>query len=87
MTLLVDAHTYGRALRAAKIRGNLGYRDIENVLHISKRQFHRYCQGRELIPDDLLIKIFDAGLSFLSFRYRVCPFPHEVRTHQQKTTK
>lgn len=84
MTVLVDARNHGIALHAAQKATQISTAEIIKILRITKSDWGRYRRGTLPIPQEVLIRLFDAGLSLLSFRYRVCPTVRDIRRSRRK---
>ncbi len=72
MVTLVDSKYFGRAMRNARRHNCLGADDVAKMFSISVRQLHKYEQGKEVIPDNILQSIFYHGFCLLRCR-RVPP--------------
>ncbi len=84
MTVLIDARNHGIALQAAQKSLHLRTAEILEILRVSKSDWRRYCRGVLLVPQEVLIRLFSAGLAMLSFRYRVCPTVKDIRRGRRK---
>ncbi len=73
MTLLIDARTYGKCLKAGQAHAQVPNEEVAKILRISKAEWRQYYRESAPIPPDILIRIIDAGLSFMAFRYRNSP--------------
>ncbi len=73
MVTLIDARKYGKCFQGGQKHAGLSNENTARLLHISKAEWRAYCRGSIPIPDDILIRIIDAGLTFMACRYRNCP--------------
>ena len=72
MVTLVDSTYFGRALRSARRHNCLSSDDVARMFSIPVRQWHKYEQGKEIIPSNVLQSIFYHGFCLLRCR-RVPP--------------
>ncbi len=72
MVTLVDSKYFGRALRNARRHNCLSADVVAKMFGISARELHKYEQGKEVIPDNILQSIFYHGFCLLRCR-RVPP--------------
>ncbi len=72
MVTLVDSKYFGRTLRSARRHNCLSADEVAKMFGISARQLHKYEQGKEVIPDNILQSIFYHGFCLLRCR-RVPP--------------
>ncbi len=84
MTVLIDVRYVGVALGAAQQCANLSTAEIAEILNVAKRDWKKYCRGTVPIPQQVLIRVLDAGLSFMVFRYRVCPSVRDIKRRRRK---
>ena len=68
MVILVDSTYFGRALRSARRHNCLAADEVAKMFSIPVRKLHRYEQGKEIIPDNILQSIFYHGYCLLRCR-------------------
>ena len=66
--ILVDSYYFGHALYHARRRAKLTRDEVIKILGLLSRQLHKYENGRELIPESVLYRLFYNGLLMLSAR-------------------
>ena len=66
--ILVDNYYFGHALYHARRRAKLTRDEVTKILGLLSRQLHKYENGRELIPESVLYRLFYNGLLMLSAR-------------------
>ena len=68
LPILVDSYYFGHALYHARRRAKLTRDEVTKILGLLSRQLHKYENGRELIPESVLYRLFYNGLLMLSAR-------------------
>ncbi len=82
MTTLIDTKHIGDALRSAQKRANMGTAEIAGILHIKKSLWRAYCRGEKPVPKNVLIWMFDAGLSSILFNHRESSILRQIRQNR-----
>ena len=66
--ILVDSYYFGHALYHARCMAKLTRDEVTKILGLLSRQLYKYENGRELIPESVLYRLFYNGLLMLSAR-------------------
>ena len=69
MVTLVDTKYFGNLLRFARRHSRLNSDEVARMFSISVRQLHRYEQGKEVIPCNILQSLFQHGFCLLQCRH------------------
>lgn len=56
--IIIDVEYFGSALEVARISGQVSTKQMSHLLDCNSRQLHRYERGVDLIPRNVLIRIF-----------------------------
>ena len=68
MTVLIDTRHYARILCAARRKQNIRSVEAAQMFKVSVRQLHRYENGKEPIPDNVLQSLLYHGYCLLGCR-------------------
>ncbi len=79
MTIFLDSKQYGRAFMHAQRAASMKTDDATRIFNVTKSDWGRICRGTIPIPQDLLVRVLDAGFTFLLFRYRNSPSVRQLR--------
>ena len=71
MVTLVDTKYYGSLMRHSRRSQAISAVDFAKMFGISARQLHRYENGKEIIPANILQSLFSNGFCLLRCK-RVC---------------
>ena len=71
MVTLVDTKYYGRLMRHSRRNQAICVADIAKMFGVSVRQLHRYEQGKEIIPENIVQSLFSNGFCLLRYK-RIC---------------
>ena len=71
MPTLVDAKYFGQKLRTARHTLRIPLRDMRQLLRVTTQQLHRYENGRDIMPDDMLNRIFTHGVMAMRLKHHL----------------
>ena len=70
MVVLVDAKYFGKMLHTARRCQNVKANDLAKKFRVSVRQWRRYEHGREPIPENIVISLFQQGICMIQCKCR-----------------
>ncbi len=76
--VLADCRHYGYMLRQARQNNHISRSTAAQILHISISQLQQYERGREIIPEQVMLKILHYGLLLLNAR-RIAYIPNDKK--------
>lgn len=65
MVVLVDAKYFGNMLRVSRRRQSIKTNDLAKKFRISVRQWRRYENGQDPIPENILMSLFQQGMCMI----------------------
>ena len=65
MVMLVDAKYYGALMRYSRRTQAIRAADFAKMFGISVRQLHRYENGKDVIPANIILSLFSNGFCLL----------------------
>ncbi len=73
MTVLIDAKPYGCAFMHAQRAASMKTDDAARIFNVTKSDWGRICRGTVPIPQDLLVRVLDAGGVLCCFDIAIRP--------------
>ncbi|MBQ6735873.1 MAG: helix-turn-helix domain-containing protein [Alphaproteobacteria bacterium] len=71
MVTLVDTKYYGQLMRNSRRNQSVRAKDVAKMFGVSVRQLHRYEQGKEIVPENIVQSLFSNGFCLLRCK-RIC---------------
>ncbi len=65
MVTLIDTKYYGQLMRNSRRNQSIRAMDVAKMFGVSVRQLHRYEQGKEIIPENIVQSLFSNGFCLL----------------------
>ena len=69
MVTLVDTKYYGQLMRNSRRNQSVRAKDVAKMFGVSVRQLHRYEQGKEIVPENIVQSLFSNGFCLLRCRH------------------